>query len=30
VSQTNAAGLVSGSLSPEKFMGTVQDALSGK
>ncbi|MGQ4475251.1 ABC transporter substrate-binding protein [Streptomyces sp. SAS_276] len=28
VSQTNAAGLVSGSLSPEKFMQTVQDALS--
>ncbi|KQX63913.1 ABC transporter substrate-binding protein [Streptomyces sp. Root1310] len=29
VSQTNAAGLVSGSISPEKFMQTVQDALSG-
>ncbi|MDQ1034005.1 raffinose/stachyose/melibiose transport system substrate-binding protein [Streptomyces sp. V3I8] len=30
VSQTNAAGLVGGSLSPEKFMATVQDALSEK
>ncbi|MFD7136696.1 ABC transporter substrate-binding protein [Streptomyces sp. NPDC059894] len=30
VSQTNAAGLVSGSVSPEKFMQTVQDALSTK
>ncbi|MFB7333744.1 ABC transporter substrate-binding protein [Streptomyces adustus] len=30
VSQTNAAGLVNGSLSPEKFMQTVQDALSSK
>ncbi|MFI1440501.1 ABC transporter substrate-binding protein [Streptomyces fructofermentans] len=30
VSQTNAAGLVNGSLSPQKFMQTVQDALSAK
>ncbi|MFI6340258.1 ABC transporter substrate-binding protein [Streptomyces sp. NPDC050535] len=30
LSQTNAAGLVNGSVSPEKFMRTVQDALSGK
>ncbi|MER6957624.1 MULTISPECIES: extracellular solute-binding protein [unclassified Streptomyces] len=30
ISQTNAAGLVSGSLSPEKFMQTVQDALTAK
>ncbi|MFD8008637.1 ABC transporter substrate-binding protein, partial [Streptomyces mirabilis] len=30
VSQTNAAGLVSGSVSPEKFMQTVQDALSAQ
>ncbi|MFD4509178.1 ABC transporter substrate-binding protein [Streptomyces sp. NPDC058457] len=30
VSQTNAAGLVSGSISPQKFMQTVQDALSGE
>ncbi|MFD5752502.1 ABC transporter substrate-binding protein [Streptomyces sp. NPDC127033] len=29
VSQTNAAGLVTGSMSPQKFMQTVQDALSG-
>ncbi|MET7988831.1 extracellular solute-binding protein [Streptomyces sp. NPDC005281] len=30
ISQSNAAGLVNGSLSPQKFMQTVQDALSGK
>ncbi|MFD5628476.1 ABC transporter substrate-binding protein [Streptomyces sp. NPDC127072] len=30
LSQTNAAGLVNGSVSPEKFMQTVQDALSSK
>ncbi|NGO77640.1 extracellular solute-binding protein [Streptomyces sp. YC504] len=30
VSQTNAAGLVSGSLSPQQFMQTVQDALAAK
>ncbi|MEU1433753.1 extracellular solute-binding protein [Streptomyces sp. NPDC005786] len=30
VSQTNAASLVSGSMSPEKFMQTVQDALAAK
>ncbi|MFE1794574.1 ABC transporter substrate-binding protein [Streptomyces sp. NPDC059517] len=30
VSQSNAAGLVAGSLSPEKFMRTVQDALAEK
>ncbi|MFE9686259.1 ABC transporter substrate-binding protein [Streptomyces sp. NPDC006285] len=30
VSQTNAASLVSGSMSAEKFMQTVQDALSSK
>ncbi|GAA4811058.1 ABC transporter substrate-binding protein [Streptomyces ziwulingensis] len=30
VSQTNAAGLVAGSLSPEKFMQTVQDALAAR
>ncbi|GGV68898.1 ABC transporter substrate-binding protein [Streptomyces longisporoflavus] len=30
VSQTNAAGLVSGSMSPKQFMQTVQDALSSK
>ncbi|MFJ8140997.1 ABC transporter substrate-binding protein [Streptomyces sp. NPDC096013] len=30
VSQSNAAGLVSGSTSPEKFMRTVQDALSAQ
>jgi raffinose/stachyose/melibiose transport system substrate-binding protein len=30
VSQSNAAGLVSGSTSPEKFMQTVQDALAGR
>ncbi|MFJ9024952.1 ABC transporter substrate-binding protein [Streptomyces sp. NPDC102259] len=30
VSQTNAAGLVNGSLSPEKFMQTVQDALTAQ
>ncbi|MFE6821893.1 ABC transporter substrate-binding protein [Streptomyces sp. NPDC057690] len=30
VSQTNAAGLANGSLSAQKFMQTVQDALSGK
>ncbi|MFL1898274.1 ABC transporter substrate-binding protein [Streptomyces tauricus] len=30
VSQSNAAGLVTGSMSPEKFMRTVQDALAEK
>ncbi|PKT72276.1 ABC transporter substrate-binding protein [Streptomyces populi] len=30
VSQTNAAGLVSGSMSPQQFMQTVQDALSAQ
>ncbi|MGW0568178.1 ABC transporter substrate-binding protein [Streptomyces tauricus] len=30
VSQSNAAGLVAGSMSPEKFMRTVQDALAEK
>ncbi|WP_328455765.1 MULTISPECIES: extracellular solute-binding protein [unclassified Streptomyces] len=30
ISQTNAAGLVSGSVSPEQFMQTVQDALSAQ
>ncbi|MGC4983836.1 ABC transporter substrate-binding protein [Streptomyces sp. DT193] len=30
ISQTNAAGLVSGSMSPEQFMQTVQDALSAQ
>ncbi|MEU1472903.1 extracellular solute-binding protein [Streptomyces sp. NPDC005761] len=30
VSQTNAASLVSGSMSPQKFMQTVQDALAAK
>lgn len=30
VSQTNAAGLATGSLSPEKFMQTVQDALNSQ
>lgn len=30
ISQTNAAGLVSGSMSPEQFMRTVQDALSAQ
>jgi raffinose/stachyose/melibiose transport system substrate-binding protein len=30
VSQTNAAGLVNGSMSPKQFMQTVQDALSSK
>ena len=30
VSQTNAASLVSGSMSPQTFMQTVQDALSGQ
>ncbi|MFF3417793.1 ABC transporter substrate-binding protein [Streptomyces sp. NPDC002698] len=30
VSQTNAAGLVSGSMSPKQFMQTVQDALSAQ
>ncbi|MFE6487937.1 ABC transporter substrate-binding protein [Streptomyces sp. NPDC057757] len=30
LSQTNAAGLVNGSVTPEKFMQTVQDALSSK
>ncbi len=30
VSQTNAAGLVAGSTSPQKFMQTVQDALATK
>lgn len=30
VSQTNAAGLVTGSMKPEAFMQTVQDALTAK
>ncbi|WP_328907569.1 extracellular solute-binding protein [Streptomyces sp. NBC_00234] len=30
VSQTNAAGLITGSMSPEQFMKTVQDALDTK
>ncbi len=30
VSQTNAASLLTGSMSGEKFMQTVQDALSAK
>ncbi|MFD4031195.1 ABC transporter substrate-binding protein [Streptomyces sp. NPDC058637] len=30
VSQTNAAGLVGGSMSPQQFMKTVQDALAAK
>ncbi|WRZ89379.1 extracellular solute-binding protein [Streptomyces sp. NBC_01007] len=30
ISQTNAAGLVGGSVSPEQFMQTVQDALSAQ